>query len=130
MTAPTSSAWWPTPRPRRFLSNPVTVSALEVDATEQTLLTIRRWVRRHPATGAISVRVDDDTIIIENADRPPVQVRVGEYIVLDQNDDYERRPGTGQRAAGQWTSCPAAVFRRAFQLLPLELPIFDDGEAH
>lgn len=118
MTA-TASRWWPDPRPRRYLSNPVTVSALHYDGSEPALDAIRRWVRRTaPCTAPAIVRVvDQAALLIEQSDADPVQVRAGEFLV-------HRREG----ASGRWTSCPADHFHVEYQVLPLELPIYDDGE--
>ncbi len=115
----TSRCWWSAPRPRRYLSNPVAVSALEYDASPSSQAAIRRWVHRCDAGGSsVTIRVTDHrSMIIKQPGADPVHVQPGEFLVLNRAHGIAR-----------WSSQSADRFQAEFQVLPVELPIYDDGE--
>lgn len=111
-------SWWSAPRPRRYLSNPVAVSALEYDGTDIGQSAVRRWVRRCTRNRPATVwTVEQSALVIDQPGADAVRVRPGEFLVLSL-------------ANGRvcWSSRSASRLRADFQALPLELPIYDDGE--
>ena len=118
-TAP--GGWWSAPRPRRYSTAPLNVSAIEYDATEPVLAAVRHWLKGSTAEAPAAIRrIDQGVLVVEQhgiADL--VVVHAGDFLVLDHRS-YRQ---------GRWHAIAAAPFCEAFRLLPHELPIFDDGEA-
>lgn len=108
-------------RVQRLRTRPAEVTALYHDGSRQAAAEILRWVRtrasRDPQVAA-ELRWDGTVVVTESGqgDRRSVTVGAGQYAAQDPFDPYG------------WGMHTPQTLRRRFELLPREMPVFDDGE--
>lgn len=120
MAAPTIDGWWGSTlnRPSRFVAKPEPVRAVWHDGSDARVAVVREWVQQvQQVAGGREVRVEVQpgaVVVVQQAwPAEPMRLRPGMFLVLN--------------FAG-WTVYSAEQFQAAFQPLPRELPIFNDGE--
>ena len=111
-------------RPARFVAKPDLVRAVWHDGSDAQLTLVTEWVQQVHHDGELDGETDDREVLVEVEPGPvlvirpawpaePVRLQPGMFLV---------RRSTG------WTVYSAEQFLAAFEPLPRELPIFDDGE--
>lgn len=106
--------------PSRFMAKPEAVRAVWHDGSDAQAALVTEWVRRigdnrEMDDREVRIEVEPGPVVVIQPAWPaePVRLEPGMFLVL--------------RSTG-WTVYSAEQFLAAFEPLPRELPIFDDGE--
>ena len=111
-------------RPARFMAKPEPVRAVWHDGSDAQLALVTEWVQQVHHDGELDGEMGDCEVRVEVEPGPVLVIRPAwpaEPVRLEPGMFLVRR-STG------WTAYSAEQFLAAFEPLPRELPIFDDGE--